>query len=60
MLLFSLDKMNVLYIGVDNPVTIAASGGGDDKVKASITGGGGVLTESRGGKYIATVNQCNR
>ena len=26
-----LDKMNVLYIGVDNPVTIAASGGGDDK-----------------------------
>ena len=30
----ALDKMNVLYIGVDNPVTIAASGGGDDKVNA--------------------------
>ena len=30
----ALDKMNVLYIGVDNPVTIAASGGGDDKVQA--------------------------
>ena len=38
----ALDKMNVLYIGVDNPITIAASGGGDDKVQASITGGGGI------------------
>ena len=28
----ALDKMNVLYIGVDNPVTIAASGGAEDKV----------------------------
>ena len=27
----ALDKMNVLYIGVENPITIAASGGGDDK-----------------------------
>lgn len=51
-----LDKMNVLYIGVDNPVTIAASGGGDDKVQASISGGGGSLTRVGGGKYIARVN----
>ena len=40
-----LDKMNVLYIGVDNPVSIAASGGGDDKVQASISGGGGANAE---------------
>jgi gliding motility-associated protein GldM len=50
-----LDKMNVLYIGVDNPVTIAASGGGDDKVNAVISGGGGSLTRVGGGKYIARV-----
>ncbi len=52
----ALDKMNVLYIGVDNPVTIAASGGGDDKVNAVITGGGGSLTRIGNGKYIARVN----
>jgi hypothetical protein len=48
--------MNVLYIGVDNPVTIAASGGGDDKVQASITGGSGSLQKVGAGKYIARVN----
>jgi hypothetical protein len=48
--------MNVLYVGVDNPVTIAASGGGDDKVVATITGGGGSLNRIGNGKYIASVN----
>jgi gliding motility-associated protein GldM len=52
----ALDKMNVLYVGVDNPVTIAASGGGDDRTQAVITGGGGSLTKLGGGKYIARVN----
>lgn len=33
-----LDKMNVFYIGVDNPVTIS-SGSGWDKTTAAITGG---------------------
>jgi hypothetical protein len=51
----ALDKMNVLYVGVDNPVTIAASGGGDDKVQASISGGGGSLRKIGAGKYIARV-----
>ena len=51
-----LDKMNVLYIGVENPVTIAASGAGDDKVQASISGGGGSLTRVGNGKYIARVS----
>ena len=53
----ALDKMNVLYIGVDNPVTIAASGGGDDKVNATISSGS--LTRVGPGKYIARVNQVN-
>lgn len=53
----ALDKMNVLYIGVDNPITIAASGGGDDKVNATITQGS--LTRVGAGKYIARVNAVN-
>lgn len=52
----ALDKMNVLYIGVDNPVSIAASGGGDDKIQASIAGGGGSLIKVGSGKYVARVN----
>ena len=53
----ALDKMNVLYIGVDNPITIAASGGGDDKIRAEIVGGGGTLTRQGAGKYIGRVGQ---
>jgi gliding motility-associated protein GldM len=53
----ALDKMNVLYIGVDNPVTIAASGGGDDRINATISSGS--LTRVGTGKYIARVNQVN-
>jgi len=53
----ALDKMNVLYIGVDNPVSIAASGGGDDKVKVDISGGGGSYTKTGPGKYNFRVNQ---
>lgn len=52
----ALDKMNVLYIGVDNPISIAASGGGDDKVAANISGGGGSIRKVGAGKYIARVS----
>lgn len=51
-----LDKMNVLYIGVDNPITIASSTGWD-KTKVSISGGGGSLNPSGGnGRFNARVN----
>lgn len=53
----ALDKMNVLYIGVDNPITIAASGGGDDKVVPSIVGAGGTIRKVGNGKYIVRVAQ---
>jgi len=52
----ALDKMNVLYIGVDNPVSVAASGGGDDKIQVSINGGGGSITRVGPGKYNVRVN----
>lgn len=52
----ALDKMNVLYINVDNPLSIAASGGGDDKIQVSISGGGGSISRVGNGKYNARVN----
>ncbi len=51
----ALPEMNVLYIGWDNKVQIAASGAGDDKVVATISGGG-TLSKMGGGNYIAKVN----
>ena len=50
-----LDNMNVLFIGVDNPVTISGSGS-VDQIKASISGGGGVLSGS-GAKRSIRVSQ---
>jgi gliding motility-associated protein GldM len=52
------DKMNVLYIGVDNPMSISVPGVSNDKVKASIEGAGGGLRPNPaagGGHYTATV-----
>ena len=50
-----LDKMNVLFIGVDNPITVSGSGSAD-QLKVSINGGGGVLSRTGTG-YTARVNQ---
>ncbi|MBX3252941.1 MAG: gliding motility protein GldM [Chitinophagaceae bacterium] len=44
------DKMNVLYVGVDNPLTITA-GAGSEKVNASISNGS--VSKAGGSKYIA-------
>jgi gliding motility-associated protein GldM len=50
-----LDNMNVLFIGVDNPVTISGSGSVQD-ITASISGGGGSLIGS-GSKRTVRVSQ---
>ncbi|MFH1320970.1 MAG: gliding motility protein GldM [Bacteroidota bacterium] len=53
----SADMMNVFYIGPDNPVTVAASGFPDNKVKASISGGGGSIRKtSKPGSWIVKVS----
>lgn len=49
----SADKMNVFYIGVENPVTISVPGIANENVRASMTAG--TLTPKGGGKYIVTV-----
>jgi len=46
----SADKMNVLYIGVDNPLTITA-GVGSEKVNATFSGG--TISRVRGAAWIA-------
>jgi len=53
-----LDKMNVFYIGVDNPVTIS-SGTGWDKTKVSMTSGS--LSPAGGpGKFIVKVSAVGK
>lgn len=53
----ALDKMNVLYLGVDNPVTITASGAGADKTTAVINNGS--LQSVGGGKWVARPASMN-
>jgi gliding motility-associated protein GldM len=52
----ALDKMNVLYIGVDNPISISTTGGGTEQQQVSISGGTGNIKSLGGGHYIARVN----
>lgn len=51
----SPDKMNVLYVGVPNPVSVSAPGIPKEKLRLSISGGGGSISGSAG-KYTATVS----
>lgn len=53
-------KMNVFYIGPENPVSISVPGVPNNKVVASISGGGGTLTKNpkgTGADYIVKVTQ---
>lgn len=50
-------KMNVLYIGVDNPVSVAAANGTDSQTTVTIEGGGGTIEKSSAGVYNVRVNQ---
>ena len=48
-------KMNVLYIGPDNPVSVAVAGSADDKVTVTITGGGASISKIDAGLYNVKV-----
>lgn len=50
-------KMNVFYIGVDNPVDISVAGAAPDDVVANVTGGGSIRKVGRGGSYIVKVTR---
>lgn len=52
-------KMNVLYIGVDNPMEVSVPGVGQGDVSASLTGAG-TLTKAPDGNYIAKVTAVGK
>ncbi|MBA3680413.1 MAG: hypothetical protein H0W73_04490 [Bacteroidetes bacterium] len=49
----SPDKMNVFYIGVDNPLTVSAAGVAPTDLVVSVSGCGATLANSGNGKYTA-------
>ncbi len=52
----SATKMNVFYIGVDNPVEISAAGANSNTLKASMSGpGGGTIKRTADGSFIVNV-----
>ncbi len=53
-----LDKMNVLFIGVDNPLTISGSGS-VDQLQVSASGGGAVLSGSGGHRTVRVNTETN-
>ena len=58
----SLDNMQVLYAGIENPITVSVPGVDGRNVKASIIEGNGKLSPGEGeGKYMLTpANGCKK
>lgn len=50
-------KMNVFYIGVENPVSVTATG---RQISATISGSGGTIKNVGAGKYVVTVRQTGK
>lgn len=48
-------KMNVLYIGVENPISVSVPGANSKDVNVSATGAGISLRKVKDGEYVATV-----
>lgn len=51
----SADAMNVLYVGVDNPISALAAGVADANTRVTMTNG--TLKKEKAGKYTARVTQ---
>jgi len=57
----SADKMNVMYVGVDNPISVVAAGISSNELRVNASGGGIQLTPTSGnGKYVARVSKPGR
>ncbi|MEZ4932718.1 MAG: gliding motility protein GldM [Saprospiraceae bacterium] len=54
----SLDKMNVFYVGVENPISISAAGIPSNKMQVNATGV--ELRKSSNGKYVAIPQKTGR
>ncbi len=53
----SPDKMNVFYIGVDNPISVSAAGISSNDLNVSISGGGGSVKKVGSSNYVVNVSQ---
>ncbi|MBP6184865.1 MAG: hypothetical protein KA479_07965 [Saprospiraceae bacterium] len=51
----SADKMNVFYIGVENPVSVSAAGVSSNDMQVNISGGGGKIRKVGSANYIVEV-----
>ncbi|MBI1228183.1 MAG: hypothetical protein GC192_23315 [Bacteroidetes bacterium] len=51
----SADKMNVFYIGVDNPISVSAAGSSSNDIKVGISGGGGSLSKTGSNNWVVKV-----
>ena len=53
----SADKMNVLYVGIDNPVTIAVAGINSNDIEVSVSGLEGISISGENSSYIVRASQ---
>lgn len=53
----SADKMNVFYIGVDNPISVSAAGISSNELRVGISGGGGSVTKTGSNNYTVNVSE---
>jgi gliding motility-associated protein GldM len=56
----SLDKMNIFYIGVPNPISISVPGANADQIFPTITGAGASITKVGPGKYEINVKSTGK
>jgi hypothetical protein len=56
----SADKMNVFYIGVDNPITCSITGIRADSLKMSISGNGSTIRNYGDGSAIVRLSSLNK
>jgi gliding motility-associated protein GldM len=55
----SATKMNVVYIGLENPISISVPGVGANKVNATVSAGG-TLKKTKDGEYMLEVTAAQR
>jgi GldM C-terminal domain len=53
----SAEKMNVVYVGVDNPMSIVANGIANEDLQVQVTGAGAQITYKNGGNYLLKTSQ---
>jgi len=56
----SADKMNVFYIGVDNPLSVSAAGVSSNDLRVSISGGGGKIRKVGSNNFVVNVSEVTQ